>query len=61
MLTASIAAQGFEAVAWRDLKVIDLLCRVDGKKFSEERDRFRIRTQFCDCNEKNNSVRGGDD
>ena len=33
MLTASIAVQGFEAIAWRDLKVIDLLCRVDGKKF----------------------------
>ena len=33
MLTASIAVQGFEAIAWRDLKIIDLLCRVDGKKF----------------------------
>jgi hypothetical protein len=33
MLTASVTVQGFEAVAWRDLKVIDLLCRVDGKKF----------------------------
>ena len=33
MLTASIAVQGFEAIAWRDLKVIDLLCRVDGEKF----------------------------
>jgi hypothetical protein len=33
MLTASVSLQGFEAVAWRDLKVIDLLCRIDGKKF----------------------------
>ena len=33
MLTVSVTLQGFEAVAWRDLKVIDLLCRVDGKKF----------------------------
>ena len=33
MLTASVSLQAFEAVAWRDLKVIDLLCRVDGKKF----------------------------
>jgi hypothetical protein len=33
MLTASVTVQGFETVAWRDLKVIDLLCRVDGKKF----------------------------
>jgi hypothetical protein len=29
MLTASVTLQGFEAVAWRDLKVIDLLCRVE--------------------------------
>jgi hypothetical protein len=33
MLTASITVQGFEAVAWRNPKVVKLLCRVDGKKF----------------------------
>ena len=33
MLTASVTLQGFEAVARRDLKVIDLFCRVDSKKF----------------------------
>jgi hypothetical protein len=33
LLTASVTLQGFAAVAWRNPKVIDLLCRVDGKKF----------------------------
>jgi hypothetical protein len=33
MLTAAVTVQGFQAIAWWDLKVIDLLCRVDGKKF----------------------------
>ena len=33
MLAASATVQGFQAIAWRDAKVIDFLCRVDGKKF----------------------------
>ena len=33
VLTTSVTLQGFEAVAWRDLKVIDLSCRIDDKKF----------------------------
>jgi hypothetical protein len=33
VLTASITMQGFEAVAWRNPKVVKLPCRVDSKKF----------------------------
>jgi len=33
MLTASATAQGFQAIAWRDAKIINFLCRIDGKKF----------------------------
>jgi hypothetical protein len=25
--------QGFQAIAWRDAKIINFLCRIDGKKF----------------------------
>jgi hypothetical protein len=42
MLTASVTLQGFEAVAWRDLKVIDLLCRIDGKKFGSRTARYLV-------------------
>ena len=41
MLTPSVTLQGFEAVAWRDLKIIDLLCRIDGKKFGSRASLWR--------------------
>jgi len=33
MLTASVTVQDFEAVTWRNPKIVKLLCRVDSKKF----------------------------
>jgi hypothetical protein len=33
MLAASATVQGFQAIAWRDAKIINFLCRIDGKKF----------------------------
>src|SRR3974390_2567104 len=33
ILTASVAVQSFETIAWRNPKIINFLCRVDGKKF----------------------------
>jgi hypothetical protein len=33
MLTASVTVQGFQSIAWRDAKIINFLCRIDGKKF----------------------------
>ncbi len=34
MLAASITVQGFQAIARRDAKIINFLCRIDGKKLS---------------------------
>ncbi len=55
MLTPSVTLQGFEAVAWRDLKVIDLLCRIDGKKFGSRASLYlvgnapnRVASEECD-------------
>ncbi len=34
MLTTSVTLQGFQPITGRNLKIIDFLRRVDGKKFS---------------------------
>jgi hypothetical protein len=33
MLTTPITVQGFQAITWQDAKIINFLCRIDGKKF----------------------------